>query len=68
MSMARCAAGRSPGSTATGRARIFCQSLEAELVAIAGLYRTCDDLGPGVRQQRVQAFLRNDALCVEPLK
>ena len=27
-------------------ARIFCQSLEAELVAIAGLYRTSDDLGP----------------------
>ena len=49
-------------------ARIFCQSLEAELVAIAGLYRTSDDLGPGVRQQRVQALLRNDTLCVEPLK
>ncbi len=49
-------------------ARIFCQSLEAELVAVAGLYRTCDDLGPGVRQQRVQALLRDDTLCVEPLK
>jgi septum site-determining protein MinC len=49
-------------------ARIFCQSLEAELIAIAGLYRTSDDLGPGVRQQRVQAFLQDDTLCVEPLK
>ena len=49
-------------------ARIFCQSLEAELVAIAGLYRTSDDLGPAVRQQRVQAFLRDEALCLEPLK
>jgi septum site-determining protein MinC len=49
-------------------ARIFCQNLEAELIAIAGLYRTSDDLGPAVRQQRVQALLRNDTLCVEPLK
>lgn len=49
-------------------ARIFCQSLEAELIAIAGLYRTSDDLGPGVRQQRVQALLRDDTLYVEPLK
>jgi len=49
-------------------ARIFCQSLEAELVAIAGLYRTSDDLGPAVRQQRVQAFLQDERLCLEPLK
>jgi septum site-determining protein MinC len=49
-------------------ARIFCQCLEAELVAIAGLYRTSDDLGPSVRSQRVQAFLHDDALRVEPLK
>lgn len=49
-------------------ARIFCQSLEAELIAIAGLYRTSDDLGPAVRQGRIQAFLQNDTLCVEPLK
>jgi septum site-determining protein MinC len=47
-------------------ARIFCQSLEAELIAIAGLYLTSDDLS--VRSRRVQAFLRDDALCVEPLK
>ena len=49
-------------------ARVFCASLEAELIAIAGLYRTSDDLEPAVRGQRVQAFLRDDALCVEPLK
>jgi septum site-determining protein MinC len=49
-------------------ARIFCQSLEAELIAIAGLYRTSDDLGPSTRNQRVQAFLKDDTLCVEPLK
>lgn len=49
-------------------ARIFCQSLEADLIAIAGLYRTSEDLGPDVRQQRVQALLRDDKLCVETLK
>ena len=49
-------------------ARIFVQSLEAELVAIAGLYRTSDDLDPSVRRGRVQAFLRDDTLCFEPLK
>lgn len=49
-------------------ARIFCQSLEAELIAIAGLYRTSDDLGATVRQHRVQAFLDGETLCIEPLK
>ena len=49
-------------------ARIFCQSLEAELVAIAGLYRTSEDLPAAVRNQRVQAFLKDDTLCIEPLK
>ena len=49
-------------------ARIFCQSLEAELIAIAGLYRTSEDLSPALRQQRAQAFLRDETLCVEPLK
>lgn len=49
-------------------ARIFCQSLEAELIAIAGLYMTSENLGPAVTKQRVQAFLEDDALRVEPLK
>lgn len=49
-------------------ARIFCQSLDAELLAIAGLYRTSEDLDASVRKARVQAFLRGDRLAVEPLK
>ena len=49
-------------------ARIFCQSLEAELIAIAGLYKTSEDLGPAVWKNRVQAFLDQDSLCVEALK
>jgi septum site-determining protein MinC len=49
-------------------ARIFCQSLEAELIAIAGLYKTSDDLGADVSAKRVQAFLEDDALCIKMLK
>lgn len=49
-------------------ARIFCQSLEAELVAIAGLYRTSEDIDSAHRGARVQALLRDDSLCFEPLK
>ena len=49
-------------------ARVFCQSLEAELIAIAGLYKTSDDLGADVTGKRVQAFLDDDALCIRVLK
>ncbi len=49
-------------------ARIFCQSLGAELIAIAGLYLTSEDFPATARGQRVQAFLEADALTIEPLK
>lgn len=49
-------------------ARIFCQSLEAELIAIAGLYKTSDGLGAAVAKQRVQAFLEDDTLRIEALR
>jgi len=56
------------GVNGDAKARVFCQSLEAELIAIAGLYQTSDDMKPAVRKQRVQVFLKDDALCIEPLK
>lgn len=49
-------------------ARVFCQSFEAELIAIAGLYQTSDDFDPAVLKLRTQAFLRDDTLCVDPIK
>lgn len=49
-------------------ARIFCQALDAELIAIAGLYKTSDDFAPEVRKQRVQVFLKDAGLCIERLK
>ncbi|SFG78687.1 septum site-determining protein MinC [Palleronia marisminoris] len=46
-------------------ARIFCQSLDAELVAIAGLYKTSETLGDANRKRCTQVFLENDRLRME---
>lgn len=48
-------------------ARIFCQDLDAELLSVAGLYRTSESLEPAIRRRAVQVFLEGDRLCVEPL-
>jgi septum site-determining protein MinC len=49
-------------------ARIFCRSLEAELVAVAGYYLTRDEF-PAMREQNgmIQIFLKNDELQIEML-
>jgi len=49
-------------------ARIFCETLDAELIAIAGLYKLSDAIDPSLRGRRVQAFLDNGTLCVESLR
>ena len=49
-------------------ARIFCHALDAELLAIAGLYLTSENLGETTPRQYVQAFLEGDKLRVESLK
>jgi len=38
-------------------ARIFCQSLEAEMVSIAGLYRVSEDLDKAVLRKQTQVYL-----------
>lgn len=48
-------------------ARIFCQSLEAELIAIAGLYRASEDL-EAVWRARAQIYLEEQTLRIEVLK
>lgn len=48
-------------------ARIYCQKLDAELLAIAGLYRTSENLEHEVRNRNVQVYLRDERLCVETL-
>ncbi len=49
-------------------ARIFCQSLHAELIAIAGVYQTSENLDPAFVGQPVQIALAGDALDIAPLK
>lgn len=48
-------------------ARIFCQSLEAELVSIAGHYKISEDLQDNGWKSAVHLQLRDDLLVVQPL-
>ncbi|WP_263624499.1 septum site-determining protein MinC [Salipiger bermudensis] len=47
--------------------RIFCRALHAELLAVAGLYRTSESIEDELRGQAVQIFLKDERLCVEAL-
>ncbi|MEX2476576.1 septum site-determining protein MinC [Marinobacter sp.] len=49
-------------------ARVFCQSLEAELVSIAGHYKISEDLQDHGWKTAVQIQLRDDLLVVTPLE
>lgn len=55
------------GTMGNPAARIFCRRLEAELVAIDGLYKTAEDLQPGLRGRSVQLWLEGDAIVAQPL-
>ena len=55
------------GSTGNGAARIFCGKLEAELLAIDGLYRTADDMGPEFRGKPTQVWLEGNAIRMATL-
>ena len=48
-------------------ARIFCQSLDAELVAVAGHYQINEDLPPELREKPAQIWLDNERLTISPL-
>ena len=48
-------------------ARIFCHSLQAELVSIAGVYETNEDIPANLRQQPVQVYLKDGKLQIKPL-
>jgi len=55
------------GSTGNARARIFCAKLEAELLAIDGLYRTADEIEAQYRGRPFQAWLEGDAMMMATL-
>ena len=59
--------GRALAGWGNRHGRIFCQSLDAELLAIDGLYKTADEIYGALRGRPVQACSRGDVLVVETL-
>lgn len=55
------------GSAGNPQARIFCNKIEAELLAIGGFYRTADDIDSHLRSQPTQAWLKGDVMYIAPL-
>jgi septum site-determining protein MinC len=55
------------GINGNSSARIFCQRIEAELLAIDGYYQTAEDIGESLRSRPAQAWLEDDALKITAL-
>ena len=53
------------GISGDKQARIFCQSLDAELLSIAGVYRLSDAIEP--TSSPCQIFIQDDRIQIEPL-
>lgn len=56
--------GPGPGGA---RARIFCRRLEAELLAIDGVYKTADEMDPALQGRAVQVWLDGDQIAIVAL-
>lgn len=54
------------GAQGDETARIFCEKMEAELLAIAGRYRTAEELSESSRGIAAQVRLEADRLIIEP--
>ena len=55
------------GVNGNSAARIYCQKIEAELLAIDGYYRTAEDIGATLRNRPAQAWLDGDVMKISPL-
>jgi len=55
------------GSIGNTNARIFCRKMEAELLAIDGVYKMAEDMAPDLRGQSVQLWLEGDTIMAETL-
>ena len=55
------------GIEGNASARIFCQKIEAELLAIDGFYQTAEDIADNLRHRPAQAWLAGDVMRIEPL-
>ncbi len=56
------------GARGDESARIFCRKMEAELVAIAGIYAVADQIKEGPRGVAATAYLEHGRLRIEPHK
>jgi len=55
------------GAEGEAQARIFCRRLEAELLAVTGVYLTADEIGTSARGQPVQAWLEQESIRIARL-
>jgi septum site-determining protein MinC len=55
------------GTLGNASARIFCRKLEAELLAIDGIYTTADQMSPDLHGQAVQLWLDGDEIRAQKL-
>lgn len=55
------------GARGDDQARVFCKRMEAELLAVAGIYAVADQMKGALRGQAVQAFLAEGKLRIEKL-
>lgn len=55
------------GSVGNAAARIFCRKMEAELLAIDGIYQMAEDMAPSLRGQPVQLWLEGNVIMAETI-
>lgn len=55
------------GVQGNNNARIFCSDLQAELISIAGDYKTNEDIDKAIHKKPVQIYLKNRALIIEEI-
>ena len=55
------------GVNGNSNARIYCQRIEAELLAIDGYYQTAEEIDVSLRNRPAQAWLQGDTMKITPL-
>ena len=55
------------GFSGNAAARIFCQKIEAELLAIDGYYQTAEEIDVALRNRPAQAWLEGNVIKITPL-
>jgi septum site-determining protein MinC len=55
------------GVNGNSAARIYCQKIEAELLAIDGFYQTAEEIDASLRNRPAQAWLQGDIMRITPL-